>query len=401
MSQLARFDNKETTPVGNPIDLVIAIDDNYCLPGVVMLTSALENLQTDQPVRVFALAGDLGWGSRNKLRNCVSSFGATLTVIDCAGDELIQYARHQNRNLHYISAAPAAKLSLDRLLPEDVSRVIMLDCDMVIRGNLAELWATDLHDQVVGAALDGYYPCIGLAEPVLADRYTLNDSTPYFNSGVMLIDMHRWRQNNVSDACWAMANRCMSDSMMQDQTVFNLVVRGQFQLLHPKWNSIKALMCYASARVSPYPSDELTEAINNPAIVHYVGTRKPWLAGCRHPWRMEFVRYLAKTPFSNHQIDDPGWIKSWLEDMRAIDLPAYRFFLNRRRLSRLGIGEDVGFTKTLWAFIQRVLQSPRILIAPVLYPLLWICSSAGNASNRPIEDIEQVGLVKSRDSAAL
>lgn len=74
-----------------------------------------------------------------------------------------------------------AKADMIKLLP--VERALYLDSDVLVRGDLKQLWNIDLQGKAVGAVTD-----IGF--PMGHDHST---KAPYFNAGVLLIDLAKAR----------------------------------------------------------------------------------------------------------------------------------------------------------------------------------------------------------------
>lgn len=72
------------------------------------------------------------------------------------------------------------------MLPKTVTRLIYLDADIICKGNILPLWQTDLQGKVLGAVRDW-------GEAKSCDRIGLKNGR-YFNSGVLLLDLTKWRQ---------------------------------------------------------------------------------------------------------------------------------------------------------------------------------------------------------------
>ncbi len=88
------------------------------------------------------------------------------------------------------SLSQYARLFISSVLPERLSRVLYLDCDIIINQSLYELWNLDLQGKTIGALMDAF-----------SRHYRFNiDLHPndlMFNSGVMLVDLDKWKKNDV------------------------------------------------------------------------------------------------------------------------------------------------------------------------------------------------------------
>ena len=92
---------------------------------------------------------------------------------------------------------------LDRFLPEEIERVLYLDCDIVCSRDIAELWDIDLGECVAGAVPDPLSLLEPMAEGLGHDAARLvglefDKSDTYFNSGAVLIDLPKWRKEDLA-----------------------------------------------------------------------------------------------------------------------------------------------------------------------------------------------------------
>jgi len=153
-----------------------------------------------------------------------------------------------------------ARLALPEGLP-DVERVIYLDADLIVRADLAELFVHDLEDNILGAV-----PRKTLRHSMEQDvwrRLSLDLDAPYFNSGVLVMDLEKMRQEFIVaqfDEYFRKVSDCFT---LHDQTALNAACFGRWSVLSYEWN------------VPAWPGDGLS-AINHSKILHYVGSPKPW-----------------------------------------------------------------------------------------------------------------------------
>jgi lipopolysaccharide biosynthesis glycosyltransferase len=140
----------------------------------------------------------------------------------------------------------------------DIDRVIYLDTDLLIAADIRPLWETDLAGNVGAAAPD---PGIRL----LRDDYPFDDDCGderYFNSGVMLIDLRRWRELKVQEQLLRMITEAPTKFKWWDQTAMNALFRRQVLFVDSRWNT------FAESLAVRQPAQG--------AIFHYVGPVKPW-----------------------------------------------------------------------------------------------------------------------------
>lgn len=174
-----------------------------------------------------------------------------------AFDHLPQSARR--------SRAAYLRLMLPELLPE-YARIAYLDCDIAVAiPALDELLRLDLRGRAVGAVRDTAQWRTPSRRPKEM-RALGRPSAPYFNSGVMLIDAARWREERIAARCSATGQdpALRTGLVRNDQSVINLAVEGRWCEISPVWN-------WQWTRSSRFFAETA-----GARLVHFIGPRKPW-----------------------------------------------------------------------------------------------------------------------------
>lgn len=150
------------------------------------------------------------------------------------------------------------------VLGQDYDRILYLDADIFADGGgLSRLLETDLGGAVLAAVRDvqqWYRPKRNVKEFRLLGQ----PLTPYFNSGVLLMDTARYRQENILQRCLTLAEQRPDVILHHDQTLLNGVLAGRWTELSPVWNwqwpmKYPLFGDWAGARLS-----------------HFIGPVKPW-----------------------------------------------------------------------------------------------------------------------------
>jgi lipopolysaccharide biosynthesis glycosyltransferase len=228
----------------------------------------------------------------------------------------------------HLPLATLFRLRLEELLPADTDRVIYVDCDVVVRRPLTELWQLDLGDTLLGAVRDPFMPWAGAPHNLDWRAVGIPPDTRYFNGGLLLIPLRRWRECAVSErALQLVVQHQFGDA---EQGALNVVAAGNWTALHPRWNLQAAHIVtdesYAWVVESPA---RLEEARRDPAVLHLTRGpwRKPWDdrgavgAQAPHPWREEWFEELDRTDWA-------GWRPNEARPSRRSGLA--------RRLQRAG-----------------------------------------------------------------
>ncbi len=171
-----------------------------------------------------------------------------------------------------------------RLLIPDLIRadkVLYLDCDIMVNGDLEELYSIDLRNFPLAAAMDPVF------QPIKELGMKINST--YFNSGVMLINLNYWRKNNISERAIEYLRLNPQQITYADQCALNAIVNGDYFPLKNEFN-------FQSGHIKK--SEDLSLLLKNHVkIVHFTGSLKPTHYLCTHPLKPVFLFELSHTPF--------------------------------------------------------------------------------------------------------
>lgn len=274
-----------------PISVCTITDDAYAPYAAVMLASLFAHHEKGE-VRAFVLTGGLSDTNREKLVETGARFANALSCRTVEPGLLSELSRAWTHS--YIPLDAFYKFWIAEVLSE-LPRVLYLDGDIIVTGDLRELYYTDF-DGALAAAVQTYdEPAWGLS---LAERFGLSLTHRYFNSGVMLLDLARWRTEGIARQ---MSERAL-EKQAADEIVFNLVLCDRCKTLHPRYNVGPHLSWFADRLYVPghylFPAAAYAEAAERPAIVHFCGPTKPWQYRTIHPQKHLFSEYLAMTPYA-------------------------------------------------------------------------------------------------------
>jgi lipopolysaccharide biosynthesis glycosyltransferase len=274
------------------IALLCCGDDGYAMPMAVMLYSASVNLPPPWRMRVFLMDGGIAPASRARLEKKIAGFGN----IDLQWSEIGLETFQQLPRLRRLNHSIYLRLLMDQILPADLERIIYLDGDLIVEGNLAELWQTDFGGAALMAVSDYGSAHIrpGLPLPGVDDAQRAG--APYFNSGVLLIDVGRWRADRIGHAVLEYVAQFKSVVRFPDQDGLNAVLFGKWRQLDLSWNAQVDNLIRPDRLGNAAMDEEIRrrrdELLYHPRIQHYAGRKKPWDAGRFKPVRKRFLHYL-------------------------------------------------------------------------------------------------------------
>ncbi len=113
---------------------------------------------------------------------------------------------------------------------------------MLVLKDLREIFNIDSKEKICGVALD--YKANRFLKPKDKTSPTLNLSKDYFNSGLLLIDLEKWKAQNIESKLMEILNKYYCDE--HDQSSLNAVLKDKIKILPPSWNAL--VYYYANAK---------------------------------------------------------------------------------------------------------------------------------------------------------
>jgi lipopolysaccharide biosynthesis glycosyltransferase len=249
--------------------------------------------------------------------------------------------------LSHISIATYYRLLIPELLPPTVDKVIYLDCDIVVRHSLDDLW----NYPISGYGLGAVYQISNWSIDAIK-RLGYPVSFGYFNAGVLLIDLKYWRENNISQQLFEYLDEKKEVIVYHDQDALNGLMYEKCCTLPCKWNMLNGFFKKNILTTSDIDNGEIINNYNDykkqiliekddPTIIHFAFKPKPWEAGCTHPYKKEYYKYLQYTPW--HSFKAPMAITVFLKN------PKKEYTWLKEQIKRIILGNPYFQIKTLYA----------------------------------------------------
>ncbi len=238
------------------------------------------------------VAPSLSEENQQILRNLVASYGNDIRFYFPPEDLLSCFAIKKFGKR--ISMATYYRCMFSAILPDDVEKVLYLDCDIVVLGDISEFWNTDLSGCGAACIED-----IGKDEDERYERLHYDRSYSYFNAGVLLINLDYWREHKVDKQCVEYFQTYPERILFNDQDLLNVVLHKDKVFVPLKWNMQDGFYRYGmDKKVADWNS--FREELLHPVILHYTN-KKPWNYDSMHPLRSEYYKYLDMTPWQGQR----------------------------------------------------------------------------------------------------
>jgi lipopolysaccharide biosynthesis glycosyltransferase len=205
--------------------IVLGIDRNYLPQAATMLTSLSAASASTMPTTL--LHSDLSTAEIRRLDRLRSALGWPLDVrqvVVPAGLPVTDWV------------TPATYIRLFAPVScADADYVLYLDVDMLVLEDLAPLLNITPH-ATVAAVRDHFQPTFEASQALPGYRTHAPSRTPYFNAGVLLVDVGAWHRLDVTERALRFLRDYPHHVRFWDQDALNAVLEGDWESLAPEWN---------------------------------------------------------------------------------------------------------------------------------------------------------------------
>ena len=170
-----------------------------------------------------------------------------------------------------------SKSSIKRLKEAIKERVLYLDTDTLIANSILPLFSLDMKGKAVGAVTQNY----PYAKESIK-RLNYDENKGYFNSGVLLIDLKQWRENNLMKQSIDYCVKNIEHLRFVDQDALNVIFQDNKCELPLCYNIIPANL-NSDYYYTAEHLDEIKEAVYRPVIIHYASSAPWYMDEYQHP----------------------------------------------------------------------------------------------------------------------
>ena len=261
------------------ISVCFASDDRYAEHLGVAVTSILHSRGSEDEFAFYILDGGISEENKKKILSLEEPGKAKITFVPAAGslfEGLPDPSPLWSIAIYYRLAAP-------RLIPGE-ERLLYLDGDVIVRRSLAPLWQTDLGNSSAAGVAD-----IAAPAHIARLRRAGFELARYVNTGVLLLDLKKWREEELTDRFFQFIAAKRNQLSYPDQDALNIILQDSILPLDPQWNT--------QTSGEPVEQTELFQrAAHRAAVIHFLGT-KPWRLECRNPFKSVYEEYWALSPW--------------------------------------------------------------------------------------------------------
>lgn len=243
------------------IPIFFTIDDGYAPYLHVALISLIKNASKDRRYKIIVVYQELNEENRNNLAKLVEdypNFEMEFKFMKQSLDMITDRIENRLRS-DYFTMTIYFRIFIPDMYPE-YDKAIYIDSDIIVPGDISELYDTDMHDNLIGVVTDGSVNDVPELQRYMTESLGLKLGD-YFNSGMLLMNMKELRNVHLAEHFLYLLNKYHFDCVAPDQDYLNSMCYGKIEYLDSCWDAT--------------PNRNKPE-IENPKIIHYNLFDKPW-----------------------------------------------------------------------------------------------------------------------------
>ncbi|WP_304354615.1 glycosyltransferase [Brachyspira innocens] len=264
------------------IDICLISDEKYAIYLGTVIVSILKNSNDNDELFFHIINTGMSKNSIDKLIELKTIKDFKIQFYNYDHTKYVDLYNQKLKVQCHISASALVKLEIHNIL-KDLDKVLYLDCDVIVNKDLHDFFIMDI---------DNYYLAV---TPRPIKFTTVNEEThikseaKYFNSGVMLLNLKKFRDVNIDSKFTEYLNSIEKISYILDQEVFNAVLKDNIKYIDDRYNI--SIDQFIIQKVKPL-------MLENIYIIHYSGKYKPWNLNYKQLYYSEeYWKYFYLTPW--------------------------------------------------------------------------------------------------------
>ncbi|MGN0674739.1 MAG: glycosyltransferase family 8 protein [Oscillospiraceae bacterium] len=321
------------------MNIVYSSDNNFADVMGVSIVSLFENNKEADEIFVYIIDNNISDKNKDNLSMTANKYNRKIFFIQIPDiTEMVGV----DLDVQRWSISAFSRLFLECLIPENIDKIIYLDCDTMIRHSLEDLYDFELGENFYCAAVS-----MGCGMHNKAVGLSTDDQ--WFNSGVMLISLKKWRENHLHQKFIDFIKQHNGKIPCVDEGVINGTINNKIMPLPVQYNSFIRFFIYKSSmqfqkqyryllRNNTFCSEEEFKiARNDPCVVHFIffeSMLRPWVKPyfmCNeHPYSPEWHNYKAISLWANEPLHKNNGLlkKQIIRTVKKIIIKIYNFTLD-------------------------------------------------------------------------
>lgn len=277
------MDKNQEKHVEKEIPIFFATDDGYIPFLAVSLQSLIDNSSRENKYVIRILYTSISEENQKKIKKYERE-NVSIEFVDF--NKHVEKIKDKLFTRDYYSKTTYYRLFIPTLYPQ-YDKALYLDSDIIILSDIADLYNTDLGENLVGAAPDDVIQTIEVFRNYAEKVVGVADHRNYFNAGILLMNLDELRKFNFQEKLIYLLGQ-IKFSVAQDQDYLNRICKGRTRIIDKAWNRMP---------IAVVQGEEAAKG-ENLKLIHYNLAFKPW-----HfediPYQEHFWNYANKTEFKD------------------------------------------------------------------------------------------------------
>ena len=261
-----------------PLHFLFCVNDGYVPFITVTIKSIIEN-HKEHEVSIHVMSDYISKKEKKLLNECLQNAKCVSLAIYIVDDSILKGLKDTwSIYTWYRILAPI-------VLSKDIHRILYLDADTIVTGNVSELFELDMKGKAVAGAID----ILSFSNETF-ERCGYDSSKRYICAGVLLMNLDYWREYALTDQMVSWGRQNNNTIIFPDQDTINYLCRDAKIILPMKYGILGVYFSNNCFLKEPYKT-QLLECIESPKIIHYAA-QAPWkIELAKHPFQYEWEKY--------------------------------------------------------------------------------------------------------------
>lgn len=312
------------------IPIFFAVDDGYIPFLAVALQSLIENSSKNYYYSIKILYTNIEEENKQKISKYKKE-NVNIEFVDL--NYYIKKVKDKLYTRDYYTKTTYFRLFIPNLYPQ-YDKAIYLDSDIVVLGDIAELYNVNMGNNLIAAAPDDVIQTTKVFQEYAEKVVGVADYRNYFNAGILLMNLDEFRKFNFQEKFLYLLET-IKFTVAQDQDYLNRLCKGKVKIIDKAWDRM------------PIAIDDMKE--EDIKVIHYNLAYKPWHFE-NVLYKDYFWKYAQKTEFYK-QIDDIR--KNYTEEERFKDMEQYKNLQDLAKKESDCVGDDRNYRKSKENAIHR------------------------------------------------
>ena len=308
----------------NVIPIFFAIDNGYVPFLAVALESLIENSSKKYYYSIKVLYTNISEENKKKI-NKYKRENVNIEFVDL--NYYIEKVKDKLYTRDYYTKTTYFRLFIPNLYPQ-YNKAIYLDSDIVVLGDISELYNQEIENNLVAAAPDDVIQSTKVFQEYAEKVVGVADYRNYFNAGILLMNLDEFRKFKFQEKFLYLLET-IKFTVAQDQDYLNRLSKGKVKIIDKAWDKM------------PIANDNFDE--NNLKIIHYNLAYKPW-----HYDNIKYKEYFWKYAKETEYYDDICKIKDeYTEEERFNDMQQYKALKELAQKESDCVGDDRNYRRNI------------------------------------------------------